>query len=156
MLGTYKIAANFHKWDPSPLAQSGAGSPTFRTIIDQVFKDRIAELVQNLRVADFLCPLPGLSIRFSKMSILLPLCDIFLPLMRVLQVGLMPKLFRTIILASLILGAMIWASPDLLAQDSGSVALSGVVSSPQEGLMEGVVVNARRDSANFTVPVGSE
>jgi len=76
--------------------------------------------------------------------------------MRVLQVGFMPKLFRTIILASLILGALIWASPDLLAQDSGSVALSGVVSSPQEGLMEGVVVNARRDGANFTVSVVSD
>jgi len=76
--------------------------------------------------------------------------------MRVLQVGLMPKLFRTIILASLIVGAMIWASPDLLAQDSGSVGLSGVVSSPQEGLMEGVVVNARRDGANFTVSVVSD
>ena len=71
--------------------------------------------------------------------------------MRVLQVGLMPKLFRTIVLASLIVGVMIWTSPDLLAQDSGSAGLSGVVSSPQEGLMEGVVVNARRDGANFTV-----
>ena len=68
----------------------------------------------------------------------------------------MSKLFRSITLASLIVGAMLWASPDLLAQDSGSVALSGVVSSSKEGLMEGVVVNARRDGANFTVSVVSD
>src|SRR4051812_16813002 len=35
-------------------------------------------------------------------------------------------------------------------------ALTGVVSSPEEPAMEGVVVNARRDGANFTVSVVSD
>ena len=51
---------------------------------------------------------------------------------------------------------MCWAPPDLIAQASESVALSGVVSSQQEGLMEGVVVSARHDGANFTVSVVSD
>ena len=38
----------------------------------------------------------------------------------------------------------------------GDVALNGVVSSPQEGEMEGVVVTARRDGANFDVSVVSD
>jgi streptogramin lyase len=38
----------------------------------------------------------------------------------------------------------------------GAAALSGVVSSQEEGKMEGVVVNARRDGANFTVSVVSD
>jgi virginiamycin B lyase len=42
------------------------------------------------------------------------------------------------------------------AQSPGPAALSGVVSSPQEGLMEGVVVSARREDANFTVSVVSD
>ena len=42
---------------------------------------------------------------------------------------------------------------DLNAQ--GTVALSGVVSSQEEGAMEGVLVNARRDGTTFTVTVVS-
>src|ERR1700680_1994585 len=76
--------------------------------------------------------------------------------MRMLQVGPMSKLFLSIALGSLAVGIMGWAPPDLIAQASSSVALSGVVSSQQEGLMEGVVVSARRDGANFTVSVVSD
>ena len=43
---------------------------------------------------------------------------------------------------------------DLSAQ--GAAALSGVVTSQAEGKMEGVVVSARRDGANFTVSVVSD
>ena len=68
----------------------------------------------------------------------------------------MSKLFFTLALGILFCGAMIWATPDLIAQASGSVALRGVVSSQQEGPMEGVVVSARRDGANFTVSVVSD
>ena len=68
----------------------------------------------------------------------------------------MSKLFLTIALGSIAVGAVGWALPDLIAQASDSVALSGVISSQQEGLMEGVVVSARRDGANFTVSVVSE
>ena len=48
------------------------------------------------------------------------------------------------------------APGDLRAQASGPAALGGVVSSQEEGPMEGVVVNARRDGANFTVSVVSD
>jgi len=68
----------------------------------------------------------------------------------------MSKLFLTIALGSILVGAVGWAFPDLIAQASDSVALSGVISSQQEGLMEGVVVSARRDGANFTVSVVSD
>jgi virginiamycin B lyase len=68
----------------------------------------------------------------------------------------MSKVFLTIALGSVAVGAMCWAPPDLIAQSANSVALSGVVSSQQEGLMEGVVVSARRDGANFTVSVVSD
>jgi streptogramin lyase len=68
----------------------------------------------------------------------------------------MSKLFLTIALGSIAVGAVGWALPDLIAQASDSVALSGVISSQQEGLMEGVVVSARRDGANFTVSVVSD
>jgi len=68
----------------------------------------------------------------------------------------MSKLFLAIALGSIAVGATSWAPSELIAQASGSVALSGVVSSQQEGLMEGVVVSARRDGANFTVSVVSD
>jgi streptogramin lyase len=68
----------------------------------------------------------------------------------------MSKLFLTIALGSIAVGAVGWALPDLIAQASDSVALSGVISSQQEGLMEGVVVSARRDGTNFTVSVVSD
>lgn len=42
------------------------------------------------------------------------------------------------------------------AQASGPAALRGVVTSEQEGRMEGVVVSARREGANFTVSVVSD
>ena len=72
------------------------------------------------------------------------------------QVGSMLKIFLAIAQGAILTSAMNWAAPDLLAQASDSVALSGDVSSQQEGLMEGVVVSARRDGANFTVSVVSD
>jgi virginiamycin B lyase len=65
------------------------------------------------------------------------------------------KLFLTITLGTFVVCATSWA-PELQAQASNAVALSGVVSSQQEGPMEGVVVSARRDDANFTVSVVSD
>ncbi len=73
-----------------------------------------------------------------------------------LQVGAMSKILLAIALGSIVGAAMHSAAPDLKAQASDPAALSGVVSSQQEGLMEGVVVNARRDGANFTVSVVSD
>jgi len=73
-----------------------------------------------------------------------------------LKIGSMSKLFLTIALGSIVVSAMSGAPPDLMAQDSDPVALGGVVSSQQEGPMEGVVVSARRDGANFTVSVVSD
>ena len=46
------------------------------------------------------------------------------------------------------------APADLAAQ--GAAALSGVVSSQEEGKMEGVLVNARPEGGNFTVSVVSD
>ncbi len=68
----------------------------------------------------------------------------------------MTKRFFTIILCSIAAGAMILAPADFKAQSTEPVALTGVVSSEQEGRMEGVVVSARRDGANFTVSVVSD
>jgi len=73
-----------------------------------------------------------------------------------LKIGSMSKLFLTIALGCIVVSAMSGAPPDLMAQDSDPVALGGVVSSQQEGPMEGVVVSARRDGANFTVSVVSD
>src|SRR5262245_40246795 len=44
----------------------------------------------------------------------------------------------------------------LRAQTSGPAAFGGKVSSQEEGPMEGVVVNARRNGATFTVSVVSD
>src|SRR5690348_1209270 len=76
--------------------------------------------------------------------------------MRMLQVAVMSKLFLTIALGSIMVGAASSAAPHLLARAPDSVVLRGVVSSQQEGVMEGVVVSARRDGANFTVSVVSD
>ena len=51
-----------------------------------------------------------------------------------------------------VLGALFYAAPARLGAQGG-VALSGVVSSDKEGKMEGVVVSARREGANFTISV---
>lgn len=59
----------------------------------------------------------------------------------------------TTALAVAIIGS---AAGDLRAQASVPAALGGVVSSQEEGPMEGVVVNARRDGGNFTVSVVSD
>ena len=48
------------------------------------------------------------------------------------------------------------AYPVVSAQSDAAVALTGVVRSMEEGAMEGVVVGARRDGANFTVSVVSD
>src|ERR1700752_2707214 len=76
--------------------------------------------------------------------------------MRMLQVGPMSKMLFAIALGSIAAGAISSAAPYVLAQASDSVFLRGVVSSQQEGLMEGVVVSVRRDGANFTVSVVSD
>ena len=76
--------------------------------------------------------------------------------MRMLPVAAMSKLFLTVALGGLVSGVMIWALPGLSGQASDLVALSGVIHSHEEGLMEGVVVSARREGANFTVSVVSD
>ena len=62
-------------------------------------------------------------------------------------------LFATAALAAGVIGSI---PRDLNAQAQGPVALGGVVRSQAEGPMEGVVVNARREGANFTVSVVSD
>jgi hypothetical protein len=62
-----------------------------------------------------------------------------------------------VVLSFLIALSVALASPGpsgLFAQ--GDAALTGVVSSQEEGKMEGVVVSARREGANFTVSVVSD
>ena len=56
--------------------------------------------------------------------------------------------------AILTLGFAFPQSAALHAQ--GAVALSGQVSSPEEGVMEGVLVSARKSGASFTVTVVSD
>src|SRR5216683_5066087 len=56
-----------------------------------------------------------------------------------------------IAVAGLALGTFRGTTQDIVAQ--GAAALSGVVSSKEEGNMEGVVVSARRDGGNSTVSV---
>src|ERR1700674_4695845 len=73
-----------------------------------------------------------------------------------LQVASMPKLFLTIAIGTLMVSAMSLFPAHLPAQASSPAALRGVVSSQQEGLMEGVGVSARREGANFTVSVVSD
>src|ERR1700730_17353787 len=73
-----------------------------------------------------------------------------------LQVASMPKLFLTIAIGTLMVSAMSLFPAQLPAQASSPAALRGVVSSQQEGVMEGVVVSARREGANFTVSVVSD
>jgi len=73
-----------------------------------------------------------------------------------LQVAFMPKLFRTIAIGFLLVSATSLFPAHLPAQATDPAALRGVVSSQQEGLMEGVVVSARRDGVNFTVSVVSD
>ena len=62
-------------------------------------------------------------------------------------------LIATTALAAGVIGSI---PRDLKAQAQGPVALGGLVRSQAEGPMEGVVVNARRDGANFTVSVVSD
>src|SRR6202158_5158631 len=73
-----------------------------------------------------------------------------------LKVRRMSKLFLTIALGTIGVRVLSLAPPDLTAQASDPVALGGIVNSQQEGPMEGVVVSARRDGANFTVSVVSD
>jgi len=58
--------------------------------------------------------------------------------------------------AALAAGVISPTPGELRAQAPGPAALSGVVSSQEEGPMEGVVVSARRAGANFTVSVVSD
>ena len=52
--------------------------------------------------------------------------------------------------------AALLAAGTLSPHAQGGAALNGTVSSPQEGKMEGVLVTARRDGANFDVTVVSD
>ena len=64
--------------------------------------------------------------------------------------------FMGVMLAGL-LAMGLFAMPDPVnAQSSSSAALTGQVSSQEEGNMEGVLVTARRDGAKFTVTVVSD
>ena len=58
--------------------------------------------------------------------------------------------------ATLAIALFRMAGVDLTAQAARPMALSGTVTSQEEGKMEGVVVSARRDGANFTVSVVSD
>src|SRR5579864_7170615 len=62
----------------------------------------------------------------------------------------------TFLVAAPVVVAMSWAPRAVRAQASEPLALGGVVSSQEEGTMEGVVVSARRAGANFTVSVVSD
>jgi virginiamycin B lyase len=72
------------------------------------------------------------------------------------EVAMRPRTLLIIATTVLSVGIMRSVPGDLMAQTSGPPALGGVVSSKEEGPMEGVVVNARRDGANFTVSVVSD
>ena len=61
-----------------------------------------------------------------------------------------------VVIAMLVIAPFLLAPQELSGQTSDAVALRGVVSSQQEGNMEGVVVSARRGGANFTVSVVSD
>ena len=61
----------------------------------------------------------------------------------------------TVAMAILVTALLYAASGELSAQ-AADTALRGVVSSQEEGNMEGVVVSARRGGANFTVSVVSD
>ena len=61
-----------------------------------------------------------------------------------------------IVAAALLLAALPGAAPARLEAQGAGAALAGVVSSQEEGMMEGVVVTARRDGANFSVTVVSD
>ena len=64
----------------------------------------------------------------------------------------MPLKHGLIVAGVAVLGALFYAAPARL-DAQGGVALSGVVSSDKEGKMEGVVVSARREGANYTISV---
>ena len=55
-----------------------------------------------------------------------------------------------------IVGAVVLPNSQLMAQRAADVALSGAVTSAEEGKMEGVLVNARKEGAIFTVTVVSD
>ena len=61
-----------------------------------------------------------------------------------------------VVIALLVIAPFPLAPHTLNGQTSDAVALSGTVRSQEEGQMEGVVVSARRDGANFTVSVVSD
>jgi streptogramin lyase len=65
-------------------------------------------------------------------------------------------LMAAAVLATAALAGGLRGSRGLAAPAEGDLALTGLVSSKEEGKMEGVVVNARRDGANFTVSVVSD
>ena len=67
-----------------------------------------------------------------------------------------PRTLLIIAATALAIGIIGPTSGEHRAQAQGTAALSGVVSSKEEGPMEGVVVSARRAGSNFTVSVVSD
>ena len=57
--------------------------------------------------------------------------------------------------AALMVATVVLAAINLIAAQSASAALTGVVTSQEEGAMEGVVVSARRAGSTITVSVVS-
>ena len=68
------------------------------------------------------------------------------------SIGTMTRFFAAIVLLQ---ASILVAAPVLRAQ-SPAAALTGTVSSKEEGLMEGVLVSAKRAGSNFTVTVVSD
>jgi virginiamycin B lyase len=62
----------------------------------------------------------------------------------------------SIVVAVAVIAGTIRLAPAVLRAQAPDAAVIGVVRSHEEGPMEGVVVNARRDGANFTVSVVSD
>ena len=63
---------------------------------------------------------------------------------------------RAVVASATLLIASFVSGPAHLSAQRGDAALTGVVESQEEGKMEGVVVTARRDGANFDVSVVSD
>ena len=63
---------------------------------------------------------------------------------------------RHLVMATTVVALALWGAQATDLDAQGSLALSGVVSSQEEGAMEGVLVTARREGANFTVTVVSD
>src|SRR5262245_50126212 len=66
------------------------------------------------------------------------------------------KLFRAIAIAAAAISLLLATSHQIQANSSAAVALTGQVSAQKEGLMEGVVVGAKKDGSTITVNVTTD